>query len=159
CAPCARPRATPTRARRPSTEVPREPDARSASARDEVDAVTTSMTPEAKRKLSGAIRELRAYLIETLEGALMQEYRLAIPRAEDAGLDEARTAKRRRLEAWTAEQLRAEGGAKKKGARAAEDFRREAVKQAAYTLLNRLVFLRLLEAAGLRSPHVVTGGW
>src|SRR5262249_27059287 len=35
----------------------------------------------------------------------------------------------------------------------------DAEKQAAYTLLNRLVFLRLLEASGFRRPFVVTGGW
>ena len=51
-----------------------------------------------------------------------------------------------------------------KGGRSAEDFRREAEKQAAYTLLNRLVLLRLMEAPGpsgqpLRAPAVVTGGW
>ena len=49
-------------------------------------------------------------------------------------------------------------------ARTADDFRREAEKQAAYTLLNRLVLLRLMEAPGpsgapLRAPAVVTGGW
>ena len=35
----------------------------------------------------------------------------------------------------------------------------EAEKQAAYTLLNRLVLLRLMEAADLHAPAVVTGGW
>lgn len=49
--------------------------------------------------------------------------------------------------------------------RTADDFRREAEKLAAATLLNRLVMLRLLEAPGpngtppMRSPAVVTGGW
>ncbi len=118
-----------------------------------------TMTLEAKRRLSGTVRELRAYLLEALHAAVESEYRFAIKRAHDAGLDEARTAKRRRFEAWIAEQVRAEARAKKKDARTAEEFRREAEKQAAYTLLNRLVLLRLMEAAGLRSPHVVTGGW
>jgi hypothetical protein len=51
------------------------------------------------------------------------------------------------------------------GERTADDFRREAEKLAAATLLNRLVMLRLLEAPGpdgrpaMRSPAVVTGGW
>ena len=45
------------------------------------------------------------------------------------------------------------------GSASRDDFRREVEKQAAYTLLNRLVILRLMEAAGLRSPAVVTGGW
>jgi hypothetical protein len=49
--------------------------------------------------------------------------------------------------------------------RSADDFRREAEKLAAATLLNRLVMLRLLEAPGtngtapMRSPAVVTSGW
>jgi len=44
--------------------------------------------------------------------------------------------RRARLEAWIAEQLRAQGVGKTKDkeARTAEDFRREAEKQAAYTL-------------------------
>ena len=33
------------------------------------------------------------------------------------------------------------------------------VKQAAYTLLNRLIYLRLLEASGLRKTAVLAGGW
>ncbi len=123
-----------------------------------------TMSSDAKRALSKTIRELRAYLLEALHAAVETEYRFSIKRAQDADLDEARTARRRRFEGWIAEQLRAEalgsqGGAKKKPGRTAEDFRHDAEKQAAYTLLNRLVFLRLLEAAGLRAPHVVTGGW
>ena len=49
--------------------------------------------------------------------------------------------------------------------RTSEDFRREAEKLAAATLVNRLVMLMLLEAPGpdgtppMRSPAVVTGGW
>jgi hypothetical protein len=38
-------------------------------------------------------------------------------------------------------------------------FRGEAEKQAAYTLLNRLVLLRLMEASGLRAPPVLSGCW
>ncbi|MEX0671360.1 MAG: DNA methyltransferase, partial [Pirellulales bacterium] len=51
------------------------------------------------------------------------------------------------------------------GERTADDFRREAEKLAAATLVNRLVMLRLLEAPSpdgrpaMRSPAVVTGGW
>ena len=70
-------------------------------------------------------------------------------RARDAGLDEAARTRRRRLEAWVDEQIRAQGVEQSEGrARTAEDFRREAEKQAAYTLLNRLVILRLMEAPG-----------
>ncbi len=98
-----------------------------------------------------------------LHAATETAYRLSVP-SRDAGLDEAARARRGRLEAWMAEQVRAQGAAGAKGDRSAEDFRREAEKQAAYTLLNRLVLLRLMEAPGpsgqpLRAPAVVTGGW
>ena len=123
------------------------------------------MTSDAKRALSTSIRSLRARLLDDLHAATETAYRLSV-RASDAGLDEAARARRGRLEAWVAEQLRTQGAAKgnSKGSRSAEDFRREAEKQAAYTLLNRLVLLRLMEAPGpsgqpLRAPAVVTGGW
>lgn len=117
------------------------------------------MTSDAKRKLASTIRELRTYLLKSLHDAVESEYRFSIKRAQDADLDEARTARRRRFEAWNSEQVRAEAKTKKKSPRDADAFRLEAEKQAAYTLLNRLVFLRLLEECGLRKPKVVTGGW
>ncbi|MBK1717206.1 BREX-6 system adenine-specific DNA-methyltransferase PglX [Thiocystis violacea] len=123
------------------------------------------MTPAAKTALSTTIRALRERLLADLHAATETAYRLAI-RVQDAGLDEAARARRRRLEDWIAEQRRAQPDGK--SARGVEDFRREAEKQAAYTLLNRLVMLRLLEAPGpdgsahekpLRAPAVLTGGW
>ncbi|MCM0673228.1 BREX-6 system adenine-specific DNA-methyltransferase PglX [Micromonospora phytophila] len=124
-----------------------------------------SMTSDAKRALSITIRSLRARLLEDLHAATEMAYRLSV-HARDAGLDEAARTRRGRLEAWVAEQLRAQGAtkARSKSSRSAEDFRREVEKQAAYTLLNRLVLLRLMEAPGrsgepLRAPAVVTGGW
>lgn len=121
------------------------------------------MTSDAKRALSTTIRLLRARLIEDLHAATETAYRFSVY-ARDAGLDEAARARRARLETWVAEQFRAQGANKAGGGRSAEDFRREAEKQAAYTLLNRLVMLRLMEAPGpsgqpLLSPAVVTGGW
>ena len=123
------------------------------------------MTPEAKRALSMTIRSLRARLLDDLHAATETAYRLAV-RVRDAGLDEAARTRRARLETWVAEQLRAQSATetKAKNALTGEDFRREAEKQAAYTLLNRLVILRLMEAPGpngepLRAPAVVTGGW
>ncbi|WP_082159408.1 BREX-6 system adenine-specific DNA-methyltransferase PglX [Micromonospora sp. HK10] len=121
------------------------------------------MTSDAKRALSATIRSLRARLLDDLHAATETAYRLSV-HTRDAGLDDAARARRGRLEAWVAEQLRAQGAAKPRGGRSAEDFRREAEKQAAYTLLNRLVMLRLMEAPGpsgqpLRAPAVVTGGW
>ncbi len=124
-----------------------------------------SMTSDAKHALSTSIRSLRARLLDDLHAATETAYRLSV-RASDAGLDEAARARRGRLEAWVAEQLRTQGAAKgnSKGGRSAEDFRCEAEKQAGYTLLNRLVLLRLMEAPWpsgqpLRAPTVVTGGW
>ena len=78
------------------------------------------------------------------------------------GLDEAARTKRKRLDDWLDEQLRAQApGARR---REREDFRREAQQQAAYTLLNRLVILRLMEEPGpsgqpLRKPALIKGGW
>jgi hypothetical protein len=122
-----------------------------------------SMTSDAKHALATTIRSLRSRLLEDLHAATETAYRLSVP-SRDAGLDEAARARRGRLEAWVAEQVRAQGANGNRGSRSAEDFRREAEKQAAYTLLNRLVLLRLKEApspAGqpLRAPAVVTGGW
>lgn len=121
-----------------------------------------AMTPDAKSKLSKVIRGtqngaggLRAQLLRDLHDATESAYRMGI-RLQNADLKAAPKEKRRRLESWIAEQVRAESG---KHQRDHNDFRRMAEKQAAYTLLNRLVFLRLLEAAGLRKPLVVTGGW
>jgi hypothetical protein len=123
------------------------------------------MTSDARRALSATIRSLRTRLLDDLHAETTGVYRLTV-RARDAGLDESARTRRARLEAWVAEQLRAQKAARttEKGERTAEDFRCEAEKQAAYTLLNRLVILRLMEAQGpdgrrQRSPAVVTGGW
>lgn len=121
------------------------------------------MTSDAKRMLATTIRSLRSRLIEDLHDATETAYRLSV-HSRDAGLDEAARARRGRLEAWIAEQVRAQGAIGIQGKRSADDFRREAEKQAAYTLLNRLVLLRLMEAPSpsgqpLRAPAVVSGGW
>jgi hypothetical protein len=120
-----------------------------------------TMTPDAKGLLSKTIRGLRERLLEDLGGALQGEYRLGIAAAK-AKLPVAQAKRRARLDAWVAEQVSGVGKKAKKGAGVeAEDarFRGEVVKTAAYTLLNRLVYLRLLEAAGLRKMAVATGGW
>jgi hypothetical protein len=118
------------------------------------------MTPEAKKLLSSTVRALRARLLGDLQAAMETEYRLGVVRVRDAGLGEAAARKRARLEAWVEEQLRAQGvGGKGKQGRTREDFRREVEQQAAYTLLNRLVVLRLMEASGLRREAVATRGW
>lgn len=118
------------------------------------------MTPEAKSALARTIRGgsdggLRQHLIERLHAATESAWRLGV-RVQDAGLDAAQTVARRRFEQWIGDQVRAQGG---KAKRTAADFRHEAELQAAYTWLNRIVILRLMEAQGLRREKVVTGGW
>ena len=121
----------------------------------------TAMTPEAKAKLSKIIRGLRELLLADLEDALRGDYSLGIP-AEQAKLPAARAEKRRRLDMWVDEQVRAipekERKAKKQQEVAVARFRGELVKQAAYTWLNRLVYLRLLEGMKLQPARLLTGG-
>ena len=115
-----------------------------------------SMTPEAKRALSGTIRALRTRLLDDLHATTEGVYRLSL-KAKDAKLGEAARIRRERLESWISEQVRA---LPKKGqSGASERFRLEVEMDAASTLLNRIVFLRLLEVSGLREERVATGGW
>ncbi len=115
-----------------------------------------TMTTEAKRALSKTIRGLRARLLEDLAEATERAYRLSID-AKRAELDEAARVKRTRLEGWIDEQVRALPAKARQGA--PERLRLEVVKDAAATLLVRLVYLRLLEASGLSPVKVVTAGW
>lgn len=123
------------------------------------------MTPEAKKALATTIRALRDRLLADLHDATEARYRLGA-KADVAGLAAGPATRRARFEAWIDEQVRAQPAATKaKPARTAAEFRREAEKLAAATLLNRLVMLRLLEApaadgsAPMRAPAVLTGGW
>jgi len=111
------------------------------------------MTSEAKRALSRTIRELRKRLIDDLGEATERAYRLSID-ARKAALDEASRVRRARLEGWIDEQVRASGKAD-----SVARLHAEVVKDAAATLLQRIVYLRLLEATGLRGDKIVTGGW
>ena len=123
-----------------------------------------SMIPEAKTELRKIIRGtqgssnggLRQRLLDGLQTEAERIYRLAIKDINQAGLKEAEAAKRRRLQDWLDDQVRMD---KSSGKRKADVFLKQAVKQAAYTLLNRLVILRLMEGMGLRRPFVLTGGW
>ena len=127
------------------------------------------MTPEAKKALSSTIRGkqgitgggLRQRFLDDLRLATESAYRLSV-RAQDAGVDDAAKTKRQRLDSWLDEQLRAQAAGGRRRQR--DDFLREAEQQAAYTLLNRQVILRLLEEPGpsgqpLRKPAVIKGGW
>jgi len=121
-----------------------------------------SMTSQAKKKLSTTIRGLRAHLLTALDDAVESTYRMSV-RAQDAGLFERERTRRQRLERWISEEVHADSRGEElpasRDGRLTARFRAEAVKQAAYTLLNRLVLLRILEATGARNPPVVTGGW
>jgi len=77
-----------------------------------------------------------------------------------AGLDETHRRRRERIEAWIDERARATKPKNKTELKATtERLLALAEKEAAATLVNRLVLLRHLEALGLSKPVVVTGGW
>ena len=114
------------------------------------------MTPEAKSKLSNTIRALRTRLLADLKNSSESTFQFATA-VSKASLSAAERVKRKRIEDWIAEQVRTQAGNKKK--RSDADFRRDLEKQAAYTLLNRMVILRLMEGMGLRKSKVATGGW
>ena len=115
----------------------------------------STLDPDTKEALRKTIRSLRERLLEDLHGATEREYRLSIPADKAALIDPQRT-RRVRFEHWLDEQVRTVPAKDQKTAR--ERFRRAAEKEAAYTLLHRLVLLRLMEAQGLSKPLVVTGG-
>ncbi len=115
-----------------------------------------SMTSDSKSALSKTIRSLRTRLLDDLHASTEGAYRLSL-KAKDAKLGEAARIPRERLETWIAEQVRALP--KKDQAGAGERFRLEVEKEAASTLLNRIVFLRLLEVGDLRAEKVAIGGW
>lgn len=126
-----------------------------------------SLTPEAKKLLAETIRGtaqapekgLRGLLIRAIHDEADRRYRLSIPIA-DAGLDRVHEARRRRIETWLDEHARAatEEPTTELDATKMRLFA-QAEKEAAATLLCRLVLLRHLEALGLSKPMVLTGGW
>src|SRR5664279_1077611 len=118
----------------------------------------TLLTPSAKDTLSKTIRGLRAQLLEKLYESARGEYQLDV-KLDKAQLPEARRCKRERLETWLDEQARAAKKGKAKPDELRKRFLQQAVKQAAHTWLNRLVFMRILEHHALLQPAVITGGW
>ena len=121
------------------------------------------MTADAKRALSNTIRDLRTRLINDLHDATEATYRLGV-NVREAKLDKHTLQRRQRLTHWIDEQHRAQPTPQGKRPRPKDDFRREAELQAAYTLTNRLIVLKLMEAPGpdgrpMRAPALVTGGW
>ncbi len=114
------------------------------------------MTPDAKKLLATTIRALRVRLLADLAARTESKYQLAL-KAKDANLDEETACNRRRLDDYLNDQVRAQPGRDKP--RDAADFRGEVEQTAAYTLLNRLVVLRVMEATGLRRQALVSQGW
>lgn len=127
-----------------------------------------TLTPEAKAALRRTIGELRKRLLDDFRAAAESAYLLSV-KPEAARLPEASAVRRRRLEGWLDEQVRtvAESERKKKPSEVRERFLQQAVKEAASTLLNRLILLRIMEALSAGRPRgerlaahdVVTKGW
>lgn len=125
------------------------------------------LTPDAKKLLAETIRGtaqdpdkgIRARLLRAIHDEADRRYRLSVP-LQKAGLDEASGQRRKQLEEWIAEQGRAAKPKNKVEQKATADrLLAQAEKEAAATLVNRLVLLRHLEALGLSKPPVLTGGW
>ena len=117
------------------------------------------LTPEAKQLLSATIRGLRERLLRDIQAEAERRYRLSVTLAQ-AGLDEAQGRRRERLDAWFEERVRASKPKNDKERKAVrERLLQQAAKEAGATLINRLVLIRHLEAKGLATPEVVTGGW
>lgn len=100
-----------------------------------------------------------------LDNAVDRTYRLSIAKVDKAGLAEAQQERRRRLESWLQEQVRADLAKKKVKdpekaiAESRQRHLQEVIQLAGATLLNRLVVIKHLEAQGVIKPAVVTGGW
>jgi len=116
--------------------------------------MTSTLDSATKEALRKTIRDLRERLLTDLHGATDGEYQLTV-KPEKARLSEAQRVRRARLEAWLEEQARSVAAKDQKDARVR--FRQQAEKEAAYTLLHRLVVLRQLEANGLVRPAVIAG--
>lgn len=125
------------------------------------------LTPDAKKLLAETIRGtaqdpdkgIRARLLSAIHDEADRRYRLSVP-IERAELDEENRRRRERIEAWIDERARATKPKSKAELNATKDrLLAEAEKEAAATLVNRLVLLRHLEALGLSKPQVLTGGW
>jgi hypothetical protein len=124
------------------------------------------LTSDAKRLLAETIRGsaqdpdkgVRALLLRAIHDEADRRYRLSVPIGE-AGLDEAHRRRRARIEAWVDERARAAAKDKAALRQAKARLIAAAEKEAAATLLNRLILVRHLEALGLSKPAVLTGGW
>src|ERR1700722_4316490 len=124
------------------------------------------LTSDAKKLLAETIRGtaqdpekgLRARLLRAIHDEADRRYRLSVP-PKDANLDEAPRRQRERLQAGIDERVRPAKVKESEKKATAARFLAQAEKEAAATLVNRLVLLRHLEALGLSKPAVLTGGW
>lgn len=116
--------------------------------------MTHTLDGTTKEALRRTIRELRERLLVDLHAATEGEYQLSV-KPEKARLSEAQRVRRSRLDAWLDEQVRSVPAKEQKEAR--DRFRAQAEKEAAYTLLHRLVVIRQLEGHALLRPAVIAG--
>lgn len=121
----------------------------------------TFLDQKAKETLRKGVRGLRERLISELTEEAKGNYQLDLP-LDKAKLSEGARERRLRLEASLRERARTapkSGKGKSKSGEVDAQELRLAATEAAHTLLNRLIFLRILEHHGVMAPKVVTGGW
>jgi len=121
----------------------------------------TFLDQKSKETLRKGVRGLRERLIAELTEEVKSEYQLDLP-SEKAKLPAGRREKRKRLETSLLERARTAPKAAKAKVKAGEIDTLElrlAATEAAHTLLNRLVFLRILEHHEVLKPALVTRGW
>lgn len=122
----------------------------------------TFLDQKAKEALRKGVRGLRERLILELTNEAKSEYQLDIP-SDKAKLTARRREHRNRLEASLLERSRlaakSPSKAKTKSGEVDALELRLAATEAAHTLLNRLIFLRILEHHGVLKPALITGGW
>lgn len=121
----------------------------------------TLLTSDAKEALRKGVRGIRKRLCDDLASATRGAYQLDVT-ADKARLSAAQRARRARLEAWIDEQTRAAAPKAPKKKETRDRFLEQVVEEAAHTLLNRVVLLRILEHHRLLAPDappVITGEW
>lgn len=104
---------------------------------------TARLSDQTKRKFSDLVRDLRSNLLTDLQGALDRRYSLGVKDRSRLVLSPEVRGDWDRLQAWLAQPGHNLG---------------DLVKERAYTLLNRLVILRQMEARGLRKVKLISQG-
>ena len=130
-----------------------------SSSHDDRQHLGASLPPRPSRLLSATIRALRERLLRDLRDEAERRYRLSVSIARRGWTrrhDGDGSAWRR---GWTSGCGQQAPRTTRRAGDAGAAYCRRPIKEAAATLLNRLVLLRHLEAMGLSRPAVVTGGW